>query len=179
MADYDGGTISVIDVSLDEYGNDSPTFGTTYTIPVGNQSGQRDCSLRRQPRLHRQPDRRHCHRSSICSSHTVEKTLPVIGHPRTVVSTQNSLYGKVYVASPDSPYLTIIRTDQDIVDTTVLMQGNIVDVRVTTQNGISGNAQVNSRIPGYGQPCNLPLTTLTPADIQANPAEPVRTLPTI
>ena len=36
VANYDGGTISVIDVSLDEYGNDSPTFGTTYTIPVGN-----------------------------------------------------------------------------------------------------------------------------------------------
>ncbi len=35
MANYDGSTISVIDVSLDEYGNDSPTFGTTYTIPVG------------------------------------------------------------------------------------------------------------------------------------------------
>ena len=36
VADYDGNTISVIDVSVDEYGNDSPTFGTTYTIPVGN-----------------------------------------------------------------------------------------------------------------------------------------------
>ena len=35
VANYDGGTISVIDVSLDQYGNDSPTFGTTYTIPVG------------------------------------------------------------------------------------------------------------------------------------------------
>ncbi len=36
VANYDGGTISVIDVSLDVYGNDSPTFGTTFTIPVGN-----------------------------------------------------------------------------------------------------------------------------------------------
>ena len=36
VANYDGGTISVIDVSTDEYGNDSSTFGTTYTIPVGN-----------------------------------------------------------------------------------------------------------------------------------------------
>src|SRR5580658_2300339 len=36
VADYDGGSISVIDVSEDEYGNDSSTFGTTYTIPVGN-----------------------------------------------------------------------------------------------------------------------------------------------
>jgi WD40 repeat protein len=93
------------------------------------------------------------------SSHTVEKTLQVIGHPRTVVSTQNSTYGKVYAASPDSPYLTIIRTDQDIVDTTVLVEGNIVDVRVTTQNGSSGNSNANSRSPGHGQPCYMPGAT--------------------
>jgi YVTN family beta-propeller protein len=90
------------------------------------------------------------------SSHSVEKTLPVIGHPRTVVSTANSLYGKVYVASPDSPYLTILRTDLDIVDTTVLVQGNIVDVRVSTQNGASGNSNNVSRKPGAGQPCYMP-----------------------
>ena len=36
VANYDGGSISVIDVSLDQYGNDAPTFGTTFTIPVGN-----------------------------------------------------------------------------------------------------------------------------------------------
>jgi hypothetical protein len=73
-----------------------------------------------------------------------------------VVSTQNSLYGKVYVASPDSPYLTIIRTDLDLVDTTVLVEGNIVDVRTTTQNGSQGNANAVSRVPGYGEPCNMP-----------------------
>jgi hypothetical protein len=33
---------------------------------------------------------------------------------------------------------------------------DIVDVRVTTQNGASGNINNESRIPGYGQPCNLP-----------------------
>jgi hypothetical protein len=73
-----------------------------------------------------------------------------------VVSTQNSSYGKVYVASPDTPYLTIIRTDLDIVDTSVLVEGNIVDVRVTTQNGVSLNNNNVSRVPGFGQPCNLP-----------------------
>jgi len=31
-----------------------------------------------------------------------------------------------------------------------------VDVRVTTQNGNSGNANYTSRLPGYGEPCNLP-----------------------
>jgi len=29
-------------------------------------------------------------------------------------------------------------------------------VRVATQNGTSGNSNNESRIPGYGQPCNLP-----------------------
>jgi hypothetical protein len=90
------------------------------------------------------------------SAHSVIKTLAVTGHPRTVVSTANSLFGKVYVASPDTPYVTIIRTDQDIVGTTILVQGNIVDVRVSTQNAVSGNSIVTSRRPGAGQPCYLP-----------------------
>jgi hypothetical protein len=94
-------------------------------------------------------------------SHTVEKTLTVVGHPRTVASTQNSLYGKVYVASPDSPYLTILATLTDLVDTTVLVEGNIVDMHVTTQTGSSGNNNVFSRTPGYGQPCNLPPALMT------------------
>jgi hypothetical protein len=91
----------------------------------------------------------------------VEKTLTVVGHPRTVVSTQNSSYGKVYVNSPDSPYLTIVRTDQDIVDTVMLVPGggNIVDVRVSTQNAVSGNNNNVSRMPGAGQPCYLPGAT--------------------
>jgi YVTN family beta-propeller protein len=93
------------------------------------------------------------------TSHTVEKNVAVTGHPRTVVSTQNSLYGKVYVASPDSPYLTILRTDQDIVDATVLVQGNILDVRATTQNATTGNVNITSRKPGFGQPCYMPGAT--------------------
>jgi hypothetical protein len=89
-------------------------------------------------------------------SHTVEKTLTIVGHPRTVVNTQNSLFGKVYAAAPDSPYLTILATQTDLVDTTVLVEGNIVDVRVTTQTGSSGNSNNVSRSPGFGEPCNLP-----------------------
>jgi hypothetical protein len=95
------------------------------------------------------------------SSHTVEKTLAVTGYPRTVVSTQNSTYGKVYVASPNSPYLTIIRTDQDIVGTTVLLKGNTVDVRVSSPDTSGANRNVVSRVPGYGQPCNLPPSVMT------------------
>ena len=43
-----------------------------------------------------------------------------------------------------------------MVDTTVLVEGNIVDVRVSTQNGSSGNNNTASRSAGLGQPCNLP-----------------------
>lgn len=155
VSNYDGGSISVIDVSEDEFGNDSSTFGTTFTIPVGaNPASVTVLADGSRAYTANQTDQTVTVVS--LSSHTVEKTLPVTGHPRTVVSTQNSLYGKVYVASPDSPYLTILRTDLDIVDTTVLVEGNIVDVRTSTQNGSSGNNHNVSRRPGYGEPCNLP-----------------------
>jgi YVTN family beta-propeller protein len=155
VANYDGGTISVIDVSLDEYGNDSQTFGTTFTIPVGKNPASVTV-LYDGSRAYTANQADGTVTIVNLSSHTVEKTLTVVGHPRTVVSTQNSSYGKVYVASPDRPYLTVLRTDEDIVDTTILLEGNVVDVRVTTQDGTSGNTNVNSRMPGAGQPCYLP-----------------------
>jgi YVTN family beta-propeller protein len=172
VANYDGGTISVIDVTLDEYGNDYNTydsngnitggFGTTYTIPVGNNPASVTV-LYDGSRAYTANQTDQTVTIVNLSSHSVEKTLPVIGNPRTVASTQNSSYGKVYVASPNSPYLTIIRTDQDIVDATVLVEGNVVDVRTSTQNGTSGNSNNVSRTPGYGQPCNLPLSDFAPA----------------
>jgi DNA-binding beta-propeller fold protein YncE len=155
VADYDGNAISVIDVSMDQYGNDSATFGTTFTIPVGNNPAS-VTALADASRAYTANQTDQTVTVVNLSSHTVEKTLPVIGHPRTVGSTQNSTFGKVYVASPDSPYLTILRTDLDIVDTTVLVEGHIVDVRATTQTGSSGNAIDVSRVPGYGEPCYLP-----------------------
>ena len=155
VADYDGNAISLIDVSMDEYGNDSATFGATFTIPVGHNPAS-VTALADGSRAYTANQTDQTVTIVNLSSHTVEKTLPVIGHPRTVGSTQNSTFGKVYVASPDSPYLTILRTDLDIVDTTVLVEGHIVDVRVTTQTGTQGNAIDVSRVPGYGEPCYLP-----------------------
>lgn len=161
VANYDGGTISVIDVSLDEYGNDSATFGTTYTIPVGNNPASVTV-LYDGSRAYVANQADQTVTIVNLSSYTVEKTLAVTGYPRTVVSTQNSSYGKVYVASPNSNVLTIIRTDEDIVDATPTVTGNIVDVRVSTGNGSSATNYNNaSRSPGYGQPCNLPGTTYT------------------
>jgi DNA-binding beta-propeller fold protein YncE len=165
VADYTGNTISVIDVSLDEYGNDSATFGTTYTIPVG-QNPASVTVLNDGSRAYTANQTDSTVTIANLSSYTVEKTLPVTGYPRTVVSTQNSTYGKVYVGSPNTNYLTILRTDQDIVDTTLLLEGDIVDVRVTTQDGSRANNNVTSRVPGFGQPCNLPpgvMATLYPS----------------
>lgn len=166
VADYDGGTVSIIDVSLDVYGNDSPTFGTTYTVKVGNTSTPYPAAVTvlytgdRAYSANQGDDAGGTGNGTVSIinlySHTLEKTLSVVGHPRTVVSTSNSLYGKVYVASPDSSYVTVIGTEADTVDTTVLVEGNVVDVRTTTQNGVSGNAIDNSRRPGAGQPCYLP-----------------------
>ncbi|HLY39602.1 MAG TPA: hypothetical protein VKR52_00250 [Terracidiphilus sp.] len=165
VADYDGGTVSIIDVSLDEYGNDSQTFGTTYTVKVGNTATPYPASVTvlfdgSRAYTANQGDDNGTGNGTVSvvnlASHSLEKTLAVTGHPRTVVSTSNSLYGKVYAGAPDSPYLTIIRTDQDVVDTTVLLQGNVVDVRTSNQNGASGNANNTSRRPGAGQPCYLP-----------------------
>ncbi len=168
IADYDGGTVSVIDVGLDEFGNDGPNFGTTFTIPVGtNPASVTVLNDGSRAYTANQAD------STVSvvnlASHTLIKTLGVNGHPRTVASTQNSLYGKVYVASPDSPYLTIVRTDQDIIDATVLVQGNIVDVRTATQDANRGNNIVVSRKPGFGQPCNLPPTKLSNSTLNSDP----------
>jgi YVTN family beta-propeller protein len=172
VANYDGGTISVIDVSLDEFGNDSATFGTTYTIPVGNNPAS-VTALVDGSRAYTANQTDQTVTIVNLTSHTVEKTVPVTGHPRTVVSAQNSQFGKVYVASPDSPYITILRTDLDIVDTTILVEGNVVDVRVTSQNVLGGNSNELSRSPGHGQPCNLPPglmpSTYTLAQCQAQP----------
>jgi len=183
VADYVGGTVSVIDVSLDQYGNDSATFGTTYTIPVGQTSTPYPASVT----VLADGSRAYTANQGDCTpncasapngtvsvvelgSHTLEKTLSVTGLPRTVVSTQNSQYGKVYVASPNSPFLTVIQTggtSPDTVDTTILVEGNIVDVRVSTQNGSPGNVNTFSRVPGYGQPCNLPPNAATPTTLLA------------
>jgi DNA-binding beta-propeller fold protein YncE len=183
VANYDAGTISVIDVGLDQYGNDANTyanpnctvggvtsyancgaitggFGTTYTIPVGNYPSSVTV-LADGSRAYTSNQADGTVTIADLASHTVEKTLTVVGHPRTVVSTQNSLYGKVYAASPDSPYLTILATLTDLVDTTVLVEGNVLEVRATTQNGSSGNSNNVSRTAGHGQPCNLPPALMT------------------
>ncbi|MFC5864510.1 YncE family protein [Acidicapsa dinghuensis] len=162
VSNFDGSTVNIIDVSLDEYGNDSQTFGTTYTVNVGKNPASVTV-LNDGSRAYTANQTDGTVSIINLSSHTIETTLAVTGNPRTVVSTQNSLYGKVYVVSPNSPYITVIRTDQDIVSTTVLVQGNAIDARSTTQDGSTSNTNLISRMPGAGQPCFLPLSTFSSA----------------
>jgi YVTN family beta-propeller protein len=164
VSNYDGNTVNIIDVSLDEYGNDSATFGTTYTVKVGNNPASVTV-LADGSRAYTANQTDGTVSIIDLASHTVETTLPVTGNPRTVVSTQNSLFGKVYVASPNSPFVTIIRTDQDIIDTTVLVQGNAIDVRTTSPDASTSNTNLISRLPGAGQPCFLPPSVLPAASL--------------
>jgi DNA-binding beta-propeller fold protein YncE len=170
-SNYDSNSISIIDVSLDQYGNDSSTFGTVRaTVPVGVhpvevsvlQDGSRvyvanqgdiaagTCS-----------NGLPCVPGSVSvvnlQTYTVEKTIALTSNPHAIQSIYNYPIGKVYVASQNSPYLTVIRTDSDIVSATPEMQGNIVDIHVNAQypgNAAPGqiNYQTESRSVGSGAP---------------------------
>jgi len=79
------------------------------------------------------------------TTNTVSSTIPLVttspiagvtpinnGHPNYIAVTTGTPTGKVYVTSPESEFMTVIRTDIDAVDTTVPLQGYGVSVRVTT-----------------------------------------------
>jgi len=77
------------------------------------------------------------------ATNTVTATIPIPtqpglaptvvknGHPNYIAVTSGTPTGKVYVTSPESDFMTVIRTDIDTVDTTIPLQGNGVSVRVT------------------------------------------------
>ena len=77
------------------------------------------------------------------TTNTVTATIPlpvspitgvspnINGHPNYIAVTNGTPTGKVYVTSPESNVMTVIRTDIDKVDLTIPLQGNGVSVRVT------------------------------------------------
>jgi DNA-binding beta-propeller fold protein YncE len=77
------------------------------------------------------------------TTNTVTATIPIPvslitgstpninGHPNYIAVTNGTPTGKVYVTSPESNFMTVIRTDIDTVDLTVPLQGNGVSVRIT------------------------------------------------
>lgn len=169
-SNYDANTISIIDVSLDTYGNDSATFGTVLaTVPVGLHPVEVSV-LQDGSRVYvaNQGDFATCVAGGVTtgcgsvsivnlSTYKVEKTLTLSSNPHAIGSIYNYPIGKVYVASQNSPYLTIIRTDTDIVSSTPEMQGNIVEMHVNAQypgQSTTGalNYQTESRSVGSGAP---------------------------
>jgi YVTN family beta-propeller protein len=71
------------------------------------------------------------------TTNTVTATIPVVGRPIYIAATTGTPTGKVYVVSADTvapnknSVMTVIRTDIDIVSTTINLQGTGVSVRVT------------------------------------------------
>jgi len=67
------------------------------------------------------------------NTNTVTAVIPVPAtvHPNYIAVTTGTPTGKVYVTSPESTNMTVIRTDTDSVDTVIPLQGKGVSVRVT------------------------------------------------
>lgn len=65
------------------------------------------------------------------NTNTVTATIPVPAtvHPNFIAVINGTPTGKVYVTSTESTNMTIIRTDTDVVETTIPLQGNGVMVR--------------------------------------------------
>jgi len=65
------------------------------------------------------------------TTNTVTATIsvPATIHPNFIAAINGTPTGKVYVTSPESNNMTIIRTDTDVVETTIPLQGKGVMVR--------------------------------------------------
>ena len=170
-SNYDNNTISVIDVSQDIYGNDSATFGKVLaTIPVGEHPAALTV-LQDGSRVYVADQGTTSTAGGVTTynddggvtivnlkSFPVEKTIPLSSNPRMIQSIYNYPEGKVYVASPNSPFLTVIRTDTDLVDTQIEVQGNITGISTSTQyagastSAFTNNFNIESHAPGSGEP---------------------------
>lgn len=138
-------TLTLINTSLDSFGHDSPNFGQILaTVPVGAnpssvsilQDGSRAYVANRGDGT-----------VSVVSlrSNTVTKTIQIPQepcnptnptvlcnvHPMSIAATTGTPLGKVYVVSPDTNILTIIRTDTDTIYDNLPLTGNGIQVRVT------------------------------------------------
>ena len=145
VASVGSNTLTLINISEDVYGNDSPNFGQIIaTVPVGKspssvsvlQDGTRAYVANRGDGT-----------VSVVSltSNTVTKTIPLPQepcsagapnvlctiHPMSIGATTGTPTGKVYVVSPDTNMLTIIQTIDDTIDTTLPLTGNGIQVYLT------------------------------------------------
>jgi YVTN family beta-propeller protein len=161
-ANYDSNTITIINTSLDQYGNDSPLFGQAVTVPVGNGPATLTI-LRDGSRVYVANQKDSTVSVVSLTSYKVLATIPVTGHPISMASTFSTPYGQIYVLSSDQPYMTVIRTDTDQVAASIQLDGTGVDVHTTTQSvaansgttGTLSNAINISHASGSGSPCGF------------------------
>lgn len=167
VSNYDNDTVSVIDTSQDIYGNDSATFGKVLaTIPVGHepaavsvlQDGSRayvanegDGTVTVVSLTSFQPLK------TIQLAQVADPANPSNLVPptvRSIVSNYNYPAGNVFVAAQNSSYVTVIRTDTDVVSARILVQGEVVDLHTTSQYAgqAAANFQYDSRSVGSGVP---------------------------
>jgi DNA-binding beta-propeller fold protein YncE len=133
VSNYGNNTVSVIDVSLDVFGNDSATFGQVVgTINVGSKPVELTI-LQDGSKIYTANSGDGTVTVGSLSSFQMLSTITIGGNPRTIDSIYNYPEGKVYVTSPNSQAVTVIRTDTDVVSATVAIQGNIVDLHTQTQ----------------------------------------------
>jgi YVTN family beta-propeller protein len=161
-ANYDSNTITIINVSLDQFGNDSTLFGQAVTVPVG--SGPATLTILRDGSRVYVANQKDSTVSVVSlTSYQVLATIPVTGHPISIASTFSTPYGQIYVLPSDQPYMTVIRTDTDQVSASIQLDGNGVDVHTSAQtvaaNASTAGAVTNainvSHASGSGAPCGF------------------------
>ncbi len=165
-ANYDSNTITIINVSLDQFGNDSAAlFGQAVTVPVG--SGPAALTILRDGSRVYVANQKDSTVSVVSlTTYKVLATIPVTGHPISIASTFSTPFGQVYVLPSDQPYMSVIRTDTDQVSASIQLDGNGVDVHTSAQtvaaNSTTAAAVANainvSHASGSGAPCGFGAT---------------------
>ena len=164
-ANYDSNTISIINVSLDQYGNDAKVFGKTVTVPVGNGPAALSI-LRDGSRVYVANQKDSTVSVVSLTNFQVLATIPVTGHPISIASTFSTPYGQIFVLPSDQPFMTVIRTDTDQVSASIQLDGIGVDVHTSAQSvaansattGTVANALNLSHASGSGAPCGFNAT---------------------
>ena len=155
VANAGSNTLTLINISEDVYGNDSPNFGQIIaTVPVVAAVLRRSQFYRMEPEPtwpieEIQPTQRSAADGTVSivslTSNTVTETIPLAQqpcsgapvrvlcnvHPVSIAATTGTPTGKVYVVSPDTNVLTIIQTIDDTIDTTLPLTGNGIQVYLT------------------------------------------------
>ncbi len=161
-ANYDSNTITIINTSLDQFGNDSALFGQAVTVPVGNGPATLTI-LRDGSRVYVANQKDSTVSVVSLTNYQVLATIPVTGHPISMASTYSTPYGQVYVLSSDQPYMSVIRTDTNQVSAAIQLDGTGVDVHTSAQSvaansattGTVANAINVSHASGSGAPCGF------------------------